>query len=163
MGNILEFQSARLQLHLVMLRQLGVPDVFSWRVLGTPRDRLWDGDLYAAPLLVATRRDGAVCVIDMTGGPTPEDVTESRAILAALDAAVVRQHLERRGCTCSSISFWLVYADGGRIEISTPREVLLQLRQRAQRSMRDNELPATSTRELAALWDSLSPNDLYPL
>lgn len=155
MGNVLEFQSARLQLHLVMLRQLGVPDVFAWRVLGTPRDRLWDGELYASPLLVATRRDGDVCVIDMTGGPTPEDVTDSRAVMAALDAAVVRQHLERRGRSCSRISSWLVYEDGGRIEISAPQELLVQLRQRAQRAMRDHELPATSTHELAALWDSL--------
>lgn len=73
MGNVLEFQSARLQLHLVLLRELGVPDIFEWRVLGNPRDRLWDGDLYAAPALVATRRDDTVCIVELKNCSTPEE------------------------------------------------------------------------------------------
>lgn len=155
MAHVLEFESARLQLHVVLLRELGVPDILAWRVLGTPRHRLWDGDLYAAPLLVATRRDGAVCLFDLKAGPTPVDVTDERALMAALDAAVVRHYLERRGSRCSSISNWLVYADGGRIEISTPVDRLVDLRQQAQRAMRDHELSATSTHELAVRWRAL--------
>lgn len=155
MAHVLEFESARLQLHVLLLRELGVPDLLAWRVLGTPRDRLWDGELYAAPLLVATRRDGAVCIFDLKAGPTPPDVTDERALMAALDAAVVRQHLERRGSPCSSIFNWLVYSDGGRIEISTPVDQLVELRQQAQRAMRDHELPATSTQELVTRWHAL--------
>lgn len=155
MAHVLEFESARLQLHIVLLRELGVPGLLSWRVLGTPRNRVWDGDLYAVPLLIATRRDGAVCIFDLKAGPTPADVTDERALLAALDAAVVRQYLERRGNACSSISSWLVYSDGGRIEISASMGQLVELRQRAQRAMREHELSATSTQELAGRWRSL--------
>lgn len=155
MAHVLEFESARLQLHVVLLRELGVPDLLAWRVLGTPRARLWDGDLYAAPLLIATRRDGAVCIFDLKAGPTPADVTDDRALLAALDAAVVRQHVERRGNACSSISNWLVYSDGGRIEISTSMDQLVELRQQAQRAMREHELSATSTQELVGRWRAL--------
>jgi hypothetical protein len=163
MGNVLEFQSARLQLHTVLLRELGVPDVFAWRVLGLPRERLWDGDLYAAPLLVATRRDGAVYVIDLTRGLTPADVADDRALMAVLDAAVVQEHLRRRGCLCSSISCWMVFEDGGRIEISAPLELLTQLRQRAQRALRDRESPGLSTHELATRWNSLVETGAHAL
>lgn len=163
MGNVLEFQSARLQLHGVLLRELGVPDVFAWRVLCLPRERLWDGDLYAAPLVVATRRDGTVYVIDLKRGLTPADVTDDRARRAVLDAAVVQEHLRRRGCPCSSISCWVVFEDGGRIEISAPPELLAQMRQRAQRALRDREIPALSTHELAAQWDSLVESGAHAL
>lgn len=155
MGNVLEFQSARLQLHLVLLRELGVPDIFAWRVLGNPRDRLWDGNLYAAPALVATRRDDTACIVELKSGSTPEELPHDRALKAALDAAVVRQCLERRGSRCSTIWSWFVFEDGGRFEIDTSPALLVALRQQAQRAMRDHGLSTTSTWELATRWETL--------
>lgn len=149
MGDVLEFQSVRLQLHLIMLRHLGVPDTVTWRVIGNPRDRFWDGELYTAPLMVAVRRDGRACTIDFGYGRTPESLPDSRMLVAALDAAVVHRYFERRSIQCSRISSWVVFEDGGRIEVDAASTVLAELRLRAQRAMRDGHLTTTATHVLA--------------
>lgn len=155
MGKVLEFESARLQLHRMMLRELGVPDAFTWRVLGRPRDRFWDGGLYAAPLLVAIRRDGKACTVDLTAGNTPDTLDRLRMITAALDAAVVKRQLERRHGECCSICSWVVFEDGGRFELDLPDRDLTRLRERAQRALRDNDIPTASTRAIAPYCEDL--------
>ena len=155
MGQVLEFESARLQLHRLMLRELGVPDPFTWRVLGRPRDRFWDGCLYAAPWLVAIRRDGKACTVDITAGNTPNVLGRTRLITAALDAAVVKRQLERHYGECYSICSWVVFDDGGRFELNLPDQDLMRLRERAQRALRDNDIPTASTRAIAPYCEDL--------
>jgi hypothetical protein len=150
MNNVLQFQSARLQLHLAMLRYVGVPDALTWRVLGWPRDRYWDGDLYAAPMLVALRGEERVCGVELARGRTPETLDESRKLMAALNAVVLHQHFERRGRACVTTSS-IVFEDRGSFEVEVPDSTRNYLRQRAQRAMRDYRFSKASTRELARL------------
>ena len=155
MGQVLEFESARLQLHRMMLRELGVPDPFTWRVLGRPRDRFWDGSLYAAPFLVAIRRDGRACTVDLTAGNAPNALEPIRLITAALDAAVVKRQLEQRHGECYSICSWIVFDDGGRFELDLPDRDLTRLRERAQRALRDHDISTASTRAIAPYCEDL--------
>lgn len=150
MGNVLEFQSARLQLHLVMLREMGFPDTLAWRVLGWPRDRFWDADLYACPALVARRRDGSVRIVELVAGPAPAALDEWRMLTAGLDALVVREHLARRGESARTSST-LVFADRGQFQIELPDASLALLRSTAQRSARDHRRTNVWTGDVARL------------
>lgn len=150
MGNVLEFQSARLQLHLAMLRQMGVPDTLTWRVIGWPRDRFWDADLYARPALVARRRDGSVRIVELVAGSAPAELDEWRLLTASLDALVVREHLARRGDSAKT-SATFVFADRGQFHVELPDASWPLLRSAAQRSARDHRRTRVWTGDVARL------------
>lgn len=150
MGNVLEFQSARLQLHLAMLRQMGVPDTLTWSVIGWPRDRYWDADLYARPALVARRRDGSIRIVELIAGPAPTELDEWRTLTAGLDALVVGSHLARRSDS-GRTSTTLVFSDRGQFHIELPDASWPLLRSAAQRSARDHRRTRVWTGDVARL------------
>lgn len=157
MGEVLEFESVRVQLHGLLLRALGVPDAMHWRVVTPPRQRIFDGELHSAPLLIATRGETEVCTFEMTSGTTPAALSQLQLRLGYLDALLVREHLKRRGKHCDAVRCWVSYADGGRFELTPTSATLDRLRQLVQRVMREHSLSHTSTRELAERWDALIP------
>lgn len=150
MGNVLEFQSARLQLHLAMLRQMGVPDTLTWRVIGWPRDRFWDADLYARPALVARRRDDSIRVVEFIAGPAPAQLDDWHLLTAGLDALVVREDLARKG-SAGKTSTTLVFADRGQFQVELPDASWRVLRSAAQRSARDHRRTKVWTGDVANL------------
>jgi hypothetical protein len=160
MGEVLEFESVRVQLHGLLLRTLGVPDAMHWRVITPPRQRIFDAELYSAPLLIATRGEEEVCTFEMTSGTTPATLPELQERIAYLDALLVREHLKRRGKDCDAVRCWVSYADGGRFELTPTSPALDRLRQLVQRVMREHSLSHTSTRELAERWDALITADV---
>lgn len=155
MGDVIEFQSARLQLHGFLLRALGVTDASRWRVLSSPRQRISDGQLHAAPLLLAGRGAGELLVLDMIPTSTPSRLTPQRRLQAHLDACVGRAEGARRGCECQRVSVWIVYSNGERFELQSPLATLDGLRQRAQRYLREQGAGEMSTRKLAERWATL--------
>ena len=155
MGDVLEFQSVRVQLYGFLLRALGVPDAAHWRILGTPRQRIRDGELHAAPLVLAAR-DGEVCILDILNSPMPAQLTDECRRKAYLDACVVREDCRRKSLRCVRVSVWIVYEDGGRFELTPSMSLLDGLRQRAQRLMRERGSASASTRELAEHWDAFA-------
>lgn len=157
MGEVLEFESVRVQLHGLLLRALGVPDAMHWRVITPPRQRIFDGELHSAPLLIATRGEEEVCTFEMTPGTTPATLPELQERIAYLDALLVREHLKRRGKHCDAVRCWVSYADGGRFELTPTSAALDRLRRLVQRVMREHSLSHTSSRELAERWDALVP------
>lgn len=152
MGDVIEFQSARLQLHRFLLRALGITDASRWRVLISPRQRICDGQLYTAPLLLAGRGAEELLVLDMIPTSAPSRLTPQRRLQAHLDACVGRAVGARRGSDCQRVSVWIVYSSGERFELQSTLATLDDLRQRAQRYVREHGAGEMSTRALAERW-----------
>jgi hypothetical protein len=157
MGEVLEFENVRVQLHGLLLRALGVPDAMQWRVISPPRQRIFDAELHSAPLLIATRGQVEVRTFEMMSGTTPARLPQLQERIGYLDALLVREHLQRRGKHFDAVRCWVSYADGGRFELTPTSPTLDRLRQVVQRAMREHSLSHISTRELAERWNTLIP------
>lgn len=152
MADILEFDNARTPLHLALLRAVGLPVPARWRLEGRGLNpRFDDAHLRAVPHLVASRRTGEVCVVHLLPGRTPIDVSDERANKAVLDASVVRRALERQGCRLTKVMSWLVFDDGGRIELHAPESSMREMLAHAQTLARHLDPGAVSTTQVSRL------------
>lgn len=152
MADILKFENARTPLHLDILRGVGLPVPAHWRVERRGlAPHFQDAHLRAVPHLVASRRTGDVCVVHFLPGRTPLDVSDERANKAVLDASIVRRALERQGRRLTKVMSWLVFDDGGRIELHAPDSVTCAMLARAQSMARHLDGGVVSTAEISRL------------
>jgi hypothetical protein len=151
MQNILEFDNARMPLHLLWLRGAGLPDPTRWRVEGRPNQRYEDGVLSGCPQLVALNRLGSLCVIRFMAGASAAELSDDCLTQCALDAALVRKSLMRRGQSVAQITLWWAFDDGAHATRSLPLIACSALLQQAHRLAREGGMLAVSTAIIAPL------------
>jgi hypothetical protein len=151
MLDVLEFDNARMPLHLLLLRGAGLPDPTRWRVERGPNLRYEDGILTGCPRLVACDRLGGLCVAHLMPGEAPSQLPQVCLTHGALDAALVYNRLTWRGASIKRITLWWAFDDGGHLEKGLPLRACAPLLEQARRLARAQGVLPADTASIASL------------